>query len=510
MKLYSGLATVVLTFSFILLTNCKKNDIEATVTIDKNNISLKAAAGKDSIIISSNTDWTITGMPSWLTITPASGSGETKVLVSYLANNTTNKRSAVLTVQAAGVSPLTLTATQDQLDVVINFFTPHACGDSVITINGRGFSNLLAENIVKINGGQATVNTATSTLLSVTVPSKIGSGRIQVTVNTKADTSDFDFIYDWKGIVTVIAGGVAGYEDGTGANAKFWHPAGIDFDAAGNLYIADYANNKMRKMTQAAVVTTLPGRIPHYANPTGPNTDFNLPQDVCVDALGNVFVVELNANAISKITPAGVVSLLAGGDPNGGQYSDGTGTNAHFYWPACIALDPSGNMFLTDSKNHRIRKITQGGVVTTIAGSLQAYADGTGAGANFNTPFGIALDISGNYLVADFYNNRIRKVTPAGVVTSFAGNGSHGYADGTLSTANIYQPFAIAADNFGNIYLSDGSGNGTLRWITPSGRVNTIIPSIPLSIIQGIAILPDGTVYVADYYNNRICKLLIK
>lgn len=498
-------------FSVILFWGCSKNPQENTVVqslgIDRTNIPLPPGASVDSANITSSTSWTLSGASSWLTVTPSSGTGNTKVYFSATANTTTNSRtsSLVLNTSPAGANPVMVTVLQEQPNVVINFFTSHAPGDSLITINGSGFSGLISENIVKINGALATVVTASTTMLTVRVPAKAGSGFIEVKVNTKSATSAIEFIYDWIGVVTVVAGGTAGNADGVGTSAQFWHPAGIEFDASDNLFIADYANNRVRRMTASLVVTTLPGRIP--AVPGGPNTDFGLPQDVVADASGNVYVVEFNSSVISKITPAGIVSVFAG-DPTTHGYQDGTGTGARFYQPAGIDIDASGNLIVADTKNHRIRKITPGAIVTTIAGSVQSYADGTGPNAYFNTPSGINVDQAGNYLVTDYYNNRIRKVTPAGVVTSYAGNGSHGSADGTLLTANIYQPIAITSDNNGNIYLSDG--NGKLRWISPSGRVSTIIPTITFSSIQGLAIDSNGVLFFADYFNNRICKITIK
>ncbi len=497
--------------SFMLFSGCNKNPQEASiiqsVSIDKTSINFNASATVDSANITSSTIWNLSGSPSWLTINPLSDTGNAKVYFSALANTTTNSRIAliILNTVPAGNNPVTVTVIQEQPDVIINFFTQHAPGDSTITINGSGFSSIISENVVKINGVLAIVASATTTALAVIVPKKAGSGFIEVRVNTKAATSLLEFTYDWVGIVTIVAGGIPGYADGIGTAAQFRYPAGIDFDASDNLYIADYANSKVRKMTPSLVVTTLPGRIP--AIPGGPNTDFDLPEDVAIDASGNIFVAELNSDAISKITPAGVVTLFAGGLIGG--YMDGTGTNARFYQPSGIDIDGSGNLIVADSKNHRIRKITQAAVVTTIAGSLQAYADGTGVNAQFNTIFGINIDQSGNYLVTDYFNNRIRKVTPPGAVTSYAGNGWHGAADGTLTTANIYHPFAIVSDNSGNIYLSDG--NGQLRWISPSGKVSTINPNIVLGgNIQGLAIDSNGVLFFTDLLKNRICKLLIK
>jgi len=404
----------------------------------------------------------------------------------------------------AAVPAVPITVIQDQPDVKITFFTQHAPGGTIITINGIGFSPIINENVVKINGVVATVNTATATSLTVTVPMKAGSGRIQVTVNTKSDTSTNDFIYDWIGTVTIIAGGIEGYLDGVGTNAQFRHPAGLDLDAAGNLYVADYANNKVRKITTAGVVTTFPGRIPAWNNPSGPNTDFNLPQDVALDGAGNLYVAEMNANAVCKISTSGVVSLIAGGNVNAG-YADGVGTAAQFYHPTGVEVDASGNLIIVEIENHKIRKITPASEVTTLAGSIQSYANGTGSAAQFNMPFNVVKDLQDNFLITDYFNNRIRKMTPAGVVTTFAGSGGWDVADGDLLTGSIYHPTDIAINASGNIYVCDG--NSKIRWITPEGKVRTINTNITFTGPQGIAVDNNDTIYISDYYNNRICKV---
>jgi hypothetical protein len=399
-----------------------------------------------------------------------------------------------------------INVTQEQPDVKITFFTSHAPGGAIITINGTGFSPVIGENVVKINGVNAVVNTATATVLTVTVPLRVGSGRVQVIVNTKSDTSITDFIYDWIGTVTILAGGTEGYADGTGTAAKFWHPAGMDIDAAGNLFVADYANYKVRKVTPNGIVTTIPGRIPAWNNPTGPNTDFGLPQDIAVDASGNIYVAEVNSNGVSKISSSGIVTLIAGGTALG--YADGTGAAAQFWWPTGIEVDASGNLIVVEIGNHKIRKVTPAGVVTTLAGSIQSYADGTGTTAQFNMPYNVAGDLQGNYLITDFFNNRVRKMTPSGAVTTFAGSGSWNAMDGSLLTASIYQPTDIAINATGNIYLCDG--NSKIRWITPEGMVRTINTNITFSGPQGIAVDNNDVVYISDYYNNRICKVTIQ
>jgi streptogramin lyase len=149
--------------------------------------------------------------------------------------------------------------------------------------------------------------------------------------------------------------------------------------------------------------------------------------------------------------------------------------------------------------------VTQSGVVTTLAGSTQSYADGTGTAAQFNMPYNVVKDLQGNFLITDHYNNRIRKMTPAGVVTTFAGSGAWDSMDGDLLTASIYKPTDIAINASGNIYLCDG--NSKIRWITPEGKVRTINTNISFNGPQGIVADNNDVIYISDYYNNRICKV---
>ena len=516
MKIFSS-RTVLFLVSLLVVISCSRPADDppdpqpppASLTVDKTSLNVPAVLSKDSIVITSTEPWNLSIPPaaSWISADKTSGTaGTTKVYLTFSANTTTSPRTSMITITSTGaaLTPATINVTQEQPDVKINFFTFHAPGGTIITIGGTGFSPVISENVVKINGVIAIVNTASATSLTVTVPMRAGSGRIQVTVNTKSDTSLFDFIYDWTGTVTIIAGGTEGYLDGTGTAAQFRHPAGLDLDAAGNLYVADYANNKVRKVTPSGVVTTFPGRIPAWNNPSGPNTDFNLPQDVALDAAGNIYVAELNANAICKISTSGVVSLIAGGNVNAG-YADGVGVAAQFWHPAGIEVDASGNLVVVEIENHKIRKITPATEVSTLAGSIQSYANGTGTAAQFNMPISVIKDLDGNFLITDHYNNRVRKMTPTGVVTTFAGSGGWDAMDGDLLTASLYKPTDIAINANGNIYLCDG--NSKIRWITPGGKVRTIITNITFTGPQGIAVDNNETIFIADYYNNRICKV---
>ena len=189
-----------------------------------------------------------------------------------------------------------------------------------------------------------------------------------------------------------------------------------------------------------------------YTDGTGTSAQFNYPSGVAVDGAGNVYVADCHNHRIRKITASGVVSTLAGSGTSG--YADGTGTSAQFDYPTGVAVDGAGNVYVADSDNHRIRKITASGVVSTLAGSTYGYTDGTGTSAKFYYPRGVAVDGAGNVYVADRVNHRIRKITASGVVSTLAGS-AQGYTDGTGTSAKFYYPFGVAVDGAGNVYVAD-------------------------------------------------------
>jgi DNA-binding beta-propeller fold protein YncE len=259
-------------------------------------------------------------------------------------------------------------------------------------------------------------------------------------------------------LVSTLAGGEGGFADGIGSDARFLGPSGIAIDAAGNLYVADMGNNRIRKITPAGEVSTLAGGEEGFAGGIGgdakfdwPFGIFDWPFGIASDAAGNLYVADTENHRIRKITPAGEVSTFAGGEYG---LADGVGGAAMFKRPFGIASDAAGNLYVADTENHRIRKITPAGEVSTLAGSEEGFADGFGSDAKFDWPSGIASDAAGNLYVADTENHRIRKITPAGEVSTLAGS-EEGFADGVGSDARFYHPSGIAIDAAGNLYVAD-------------------------------------------------------
>ena len=337
----------------------------------------------------------------------------------------------------------------------------------------------------------------------------------------KADASgNSASAYEYQGpVVTTLAGsGKKGFADGAGASASFMAQAGIALDRGGNIYVADAYGNKIRKVTPAGFVTTIAGSGKEgFANGPGLEALFRGPAGIAVDEDGNIYTAEWQGHRVRKITPEGIVTTLAGSGKAG--FSDGTGEKAIFNSPGGIAIDSKGNIYVADSKNHRIRKITPSGVVTTIAGSgKNEFADGRNTEAAFKLPAGIALDGAGNIYVADMENHRVRKVTSEGVVTTIAGSGKAAFADGTGEKASFKLPLGLCVDGFGNIYLADYADN-RIRKITPSGVVTTLAGSGNIGAQDGygmeatfygpwgVALDSLGAIYVSDQLNNKIRKI---
>jgi DNA-binding beta-propeller fold protein YncE len=326
-------------------------------------------------------------------------------------------------------------------------------------------------------------------------------------------------------MVSTIAGSEEGFADGIGRNAKFYGPVGIASDAAGNLYVTDFGNHRIRKITPAGEVSTFAGSEKGFADGIGGDARFNLPTGIASDAADNLYVTDIGNHRIRKITPAGKVSTLAGSEEG---FADGIGSAAQFRSPTGIASDAVGNLYVTDTFNHRIRKITPAGEVTTLAGSEEGFADGIGSDARFNLPSGIAIDAAGHLYMADGGNHRIRKLVfvtghPYTVMVSTVADNVGGFPDGFESVAKrekIFDPSGIASDAAGNLYVAEAYGQ-RIRKITPAGEVSTLAggergfadgvgSDARFNQPSGIAIGVAGNLYVADFGGHRIRKIEIR
>ncbi|RZL66896.1 MAG: HYR domain-containing protein, partial [Rhodococcus sp. (in: high G+C Gram-positive bacteria)] len=254
----------------------------------------------------------------------------------------------------------------------------------------------------------------------------------------------------------------------------FATPQGVAVDTAGIVYVADTLNHVIRKISPTGEVSLLAGGpISGSADGSGVAAQFDSPYGLIVDPAGNVYVADTSNHNIRKITPEGVVTTVAGLAGAFGDL-DGTGTSARFFQPTGLALDSAGNLLVADYGNHRIRKIDlTTGAVITLAGSSQGYSEGTGTDAQFDGPFNLAINDDDEFFVADSNNSLIRKVTAAGVVTTHAGTGEYGSDDGDISMATFGSPTGIAVDSSGNLFVTDYSGD-VIRKISPFGVVTTI------------------------------------
>jgi sugar lactone lactonase YvrE len=331
----------------------------------------------------------------------------------------------------------------------------------------------------------------------LTVPAGTTSGKITITSNGATVSSLDNFT-----IVTPVY-----VPNVTVSTFKANCGYGIALDASGNIYLAtgDCSSSYPASIVKISVGGTTTNLLENELAPYG----------IAVDANQNVYAVV--GNQIKKITSNGTVSTLAGSTDAGD--AEGQGTSAKFRLPYGVAVDPNGNVYVADMLNQKIRKITPDGTVTTLAGSSQGYADGTGANAQFNYPAGITVDRDGNVLVTEWANSKIRRITPAGVVTTIMGSATTGYNDGPIAQAQFNLPYGIAVDANGTIYVAD-ENNFVIRRITSNGNVSTVAgscygyadgsgASAKFGNVRGIALDASGNIYVSDADHGKIRKIVI-
>lgn len=351
-----------------------------------------------------------------------------------------------------------------------------------------------------------------------------GSGNLYVTEqeNNATDGAVVRKISS-TGVVTTLAGSVttSGTADGTGSAARFYFPAEISVDQAGNLYVADSNNYVIRKITPANVVTTFAGTDHMEGGANGPAATalFNLPTGIAIDPTGNLYVADRNNNAIRKIDTSGTVSAFSGQAP---EYQIAPDWASTLFQPCSMTHDTSGNLYLVDCGRGVVYKVTPSGTISALAGTagITGFTNGQGAAASFqfSGTSGIAVDAAGNVYVSDSINNVIRKITPAGLVTTFAGSGVDGYVDGSAGSAQFSGPAGLVFDAAGNLYVVD-SLNSVVRKITPAGIVSTFAgngvsnnidgtgTAASFDIPNGITIDSAGNLYVTQTIYCNIRKI---
>ena len=425
----------------------------------------------------------------------------------YTITATHSSGTATATVSIAVVTPLSSIAYMNSPVTFTTGYSASATATVVGTISSCSVSPAALPTGLSISTSTCAMSgtpTATQSATNYTVTATNTLGSVNSTISIAVINA---------GTVSTLVGNAAanGYVDGTGTSALFKSPAGIAVDSSGNIYVADTTNHAIRKVTQAGVVTTLAGLTTGTSGSTdgtGTTASFSSPRGVAVDYSGNVYVADTSNYRIRKITSSGVVTTLAGSSTSGS--ADGTGTAARFNAPSGVAVDSTGNVYVADTSNNAIRKIASVGTVTTLAGlaGTSGTLDGTGTAARFNFPYGVAVDSSGSVYVTDYSNSLIRKVTSAGVVTTLAN-----------STAGVSTPVGITLDSSGNLYIAQAY---RVLKVFPSGSIITIAGlassqgstdgtgSIARfsSSLNGIGIDSSGNLYVGDSGNFNIRKIV--
>ena len=426
-------------------------------------------------------------------------------------------------------------------------------GGGAAQFNGLvGLSSDIAGNLYVGDSGNQTVRKITAAGVVTTIAGQVGvtgntngngtNALFNAPEGTAADGTGNVYVADFvnrvirkittNGDVSTFAGSDSqqGTNDGVGGVARFTSPVALATDQSNNVYVADQGGDTIRMIAPDGTVTTFAGKgkVSGTNDGAGNAARFNGPQGVAVDSAGNVYVSDSGNQTIRMITPAGVVSTIAGSPGQTGS-SDGTNGSASFSTPRGIAVDGATNVYVADSANSTIRKLVLVGtnwVVTTLAGSpgQSGSADGVGSITRFHSPYGLAVDTTGNVFAIDRSNDSVRKITPAGVVSTFSGvPGFAGSTDGIGAAAQFHQPVSIAVDSSTNIYVADFQ-NHTVRKIFPSGT-NWVVTTLAGSVgvigtndgvggaalfneFHGIAVDAAHNVYVTDTGNFTIRKIL--
>lgn len=494
---------IILPIAFLIALGCSRSPNDptpapTTISISVSSLSLAGAVNTtDSFNVQSNGAWTINfspSAPSWIALNAQNGTGNKKIIVTVLqANNTGSQRSATLNVVAASgnaSSPVTITQRLNDPLAITNFSPDHGPANTTVTINGTGFDPNPAGDSVFFNGKAAAIISASSNSIMAKVPAGAGSGNVSVKVNNNTVTGQL-FTYETTITRLVIAGtGFAGTANGIGTAASFALPIGITVDTFGNIYVMDLAASTVRKITTAAVVSTFAGQSFTQGNQDGTGTGalFDFVNDIAADHAGNVFVVDYENNNIRKITPAGVVTTFI----QGGLFS-----------PTGIAVDGQNYLYVASPGYAQVRKISPAGVITNV-----------GTGNNSDEIYDVTVDQQGNMFVCDRGTNMIRKISPSGVVTDIAGIWHvSGMTNGSGNTATFNKPSSIAVDNSGNIYVAD-VGNNAIRKINSSGIVSTYLANAAAYTTDanvfgsyGVAVDKNGIVYITNT-EHRIVKVI--
>ncbi len=384
-----------------------------------------------------------------------------------------------------------------------------------VTITGTNFGTNASVVEVFFNGVQAMVNQVTNTQIKAIVPPRAYTGNVAVKINGNTLQGPI-FTYIISDVqVSTFAGSSLGSSDGTTTTALFNTPTGIAIASDGTKYIIDRSNHRIRKISPEGVVSTLAGSTQGDLVGVGTNAKFNSPLGITIGSDNNLYVTDFGNHKIKKVTPQGEVTVLAGST---GGYVDGQGSTTKFTYPFGICSSPDGTLYVADSGNYLIRKVTLNGLVTTFAGSVFGDVDATGISARFKGPTGVTFANDGNLYVVDNSNHKIRKIQPDGKVTTFAGNGISGSVNGIGINARFNYPHSIIASTDGNLYISDLYNHRIRKMNIETRLVNDLAGEFQgffdgsneeaaFNEPNGLALDIDGNLYIADFNNHKIRKI---
>jgi RHS repeat-associated protein len=331
-------------------------------------------------------------------------------------------------------------------------------------------------------------------------------------------------------VITTVAGnGIHGYsgDGGPATQAKLWSPSGVAVGADGSLYIADWANHRIRRVASDGIITTVAGNgICSYSGDVGPATQASLcyPSGVAVSADGSVYIADSGNHRIRRVAQDGIITTVAGNGTQGYSGDGGPATQAGLYGSYGVDVGADGSLYIAESSNHRIRRVAPDGIITTVAGNGTEEFSGDGGPAtqaSLYFPYALTVGADGSLFIADRGNHRIRRVSPDGIITTVVGNGTYGRVDGGPATqTGLIYPSGLAVGADGSLYIAE-SINPVIRRVGSDGIITTVagtgatgnpadgVPATKarLQILDGVAIGPDGSVYAADNYDHRIRRI---
>lgn len=394
---------------------------------------------------------------------------------------------------------------------------------TVIKIQGKYFGTDASKVSLQINGLKATINAVTDAEITAVVPDKCGLGKLVLTVNAKEVTSSSAFRYLYSAKTAYFSGGEPGYEDGTPQKSKFGTLYNIATDTKGIMFAADLGNCMVRQIETDGSTSTLAGAAQGgFKDGKGNQALMKFPIGIELAPDGSIYVADHQNHAIRKIAPDGTLGTVAG-HPDRPGLANGNLATAQFKAPYGVKLDKTGTLWICDTENGVIRKLSTDGQVSTFAGSTPGYADGKLLEAKFYMPSYLNFDPNGNIYVADKHNHCIRKITSDGMVATFAGTPTKsGYRDGEPGQAMFNQPCNIQIDKLGNLYVND-LWNHCIRLVYPDGYVTTLAgkgetegyeegagENALFKHPQGCTLDKDENLFVTDSANQRIRKLTIE